>query len=713
MSAIVTCRSNKNSIFGVKYKAFVRIFNLFYCFSMFFDEIYVKKYLLYFLLSLTTFAVAHSTIAQEYPAHFEGKYIYADSISGNATYQYRMEGGDTIKHGAFTFESIEERFEDNHSVEGISLQGYYHNNLKDGAWHYAHQRLALTGTATLRGSNIGYNANGTEFLVNAYFQKGKIHGDYEMVKRTVVQSNPADTLFYAKLQYVNGQTTGTFLGFTREMEVTGQFDDDGFPDGDWLFAHRSDSGKKMQELRRYDHGFFSKHFYKMDDGLVEIKHTGFDTVVRSGLGLLTHLQANPTYFRALDYTPIVMEHATIDKGQSILPLDTVQAYIVQANAFLERVFIEPAVYRGKDIWKEIGGSESVAPVKLKIRQFAFSPEESSFNQDNEKLLNETQSLIYTVIDNPNIEVTRFADQEVGFYYEVLEIYRKNLEQASPVVHFLADTASEYVDHNAILSHNVRQISYPQAVEYRYHDETQTREYTFPPELIATDTRVLHEHLKAVYSDVENIVKKLEGAVQDYEVQGELTQKERELISLRDTVIRLYNNTDSNDGYNALHESLRENVQYFMERSFADYAKQDGFQRVTKVDSMQNCYRYFLTTYEALIGYQETLEKLDREYTRRVWNPFTFTHMEERVKSRLYNAFENLLLPYIWEDIQANVSCVALPYKLRNVDRLLKRMIELRWQDTKEMERKIRRARNDVHTCLEILDLYVDIKDNPR
>lgn len=687
----------------------MHIFNLFYCFFMLFYEADFRKYLFCFTLLSVVFLATSSVLAQESPSRYEGKYVYADSIWGNAVYQYRTEDRDTIKQGEFTFESVDERFEEEHTVSGISVSGNYADNLKEGAWEYTHQELTLTGMAKLRGSTIGYDANGTEFLIHANFQRGKAHGDYEMVQRRVAQSKPTDTLFYAKLQYQNGESTGSFSGFVPGMEVTGQFDEEGFPNGDWLIAHHSDSGENMEELRRYDHGFFLKHFYKMDDDLVEIKHTGFDTVATSGLGLLTHIRARPAYFRALDYTPIVMEHVAEDEAQEILPLDTVQAYIVEANAFLERVFVRPAIYREKDVWKAAGGSESVLPTKLKIREFSFSPEVSSLNQDNEILLRETQTLIQSVIENPNMEVTRFADQEVGFYYEVLGIYLQNLEQAKPVVDFLADIASEYVNHDEILAHNVRQISYSGTVEYPYQDSIRTRPYTFPPALTATDTRALNEHLKLVYADVNTILSQLENAVKGYEVKSELMTNEQELISLRDTVIRVFNNTDSNDTYNELHESVRDSVRHFVERSFAAYAEGDSYQRISRVDSIQRCFSYFLKFYEELSIYHENLDKLEQEYIRRVWNPFTFTHMEERVKKRLYDAFEEEIFPYLWKDVKSNISCGRLPGKIQNLKTLLERMAELRWQDTKALERELRRARNDVPRYLEILDLDFDIK----
>lgn len=647
-------------------------------------------------------AMAH---AQQTPLSYAGEYMLYDSLPGTAFYEFRIQNGDTLKHGKFTFQYFIESYQETDSTYGTVLSGNFLNNIKNGPWEYASKQLAIASDAQALGSKIVYDATGTEFLIFANFQEGKVHGDYELVHRQIVKSEPADTSFYTKMQYQDGNITGKLIGFTPTMHVEGQFDEDGFPDGDWIFTHQLDSSKYMQEIRRYDHGFFSKHFYDLDDRLLEIKHIGFDTLARSGRGMLTRFPATPSYFRALDYTNIVMDTTAIS---GIVDVDSSQQYIANANAFLERVFISPASYRDQYVWQSLEGSDSISSIRVKVSKFAFSEEEVELNKDNEIVLTETQSLINDFLENPNTEVGRYTNKNLNLYYHVLQIYRDRLSRIAPVIKFLADEASEYVDHDAILAHNAVEITYPESVIYEFEDQKQTNRYSFPANLTTFKATTLNEHLTAVFEDVSAIITKTEGTLVDYQAQSDLRLKERRLISLRDSVINLFQNTEERNDFTKLHQDMQDSVSSFLETSFKQYAGLVAYRRLLVVDSLQACYQSYAELYPTLGEYQDKLDKLDLDYTRSIWNAYTYTYMEERMKERLYTVFEETVFPYVWNHLRTDLSCDRLPTDLANIERLLERMAELRMEDTKELEKNLRRSRADINTYLEILGLSLHI-----
>lgn len=634
-------------------------------------------------------------------SRYQGRYVLRDSLVGVADFEYRLQQGDTIKDGRFIFRHFVEHYRETDSIHGLVLDGNFRNALKHGPWKYAFRRYAVAGEAQTTGGQIVYDASGTEWLINANFHNGRAHGDYELVIRRIAESRPVDTSFYSKVHYHDGHITGRLIGFTRNMRVEGQFDEEGFPNGDWLFTHRTGSGRSIQELRHYDHGFFSKHYYKLDDHLLEIRHIGFDTLAKSGRGLLTRFPATRAYFRALGYTNVVMDTTAIS---GVIDIDSSQQYISRANEFLERVFIRPAGYRDSNVWHGAGGSDPVPPIRVKVSKFSFSEAETYLNQSNERLLTEVQSLIDDFFDNPNTEMGRFTNEDLSRYYEVLSIYRDRLNQIAPVIRFLADEASEYVDHDAILAHNAVDIHYPDTVRYAFQNEKLSSRHPFPPAPTAFNAGTLNEHLTSVFDDVSAIISRMEGTLDDYQAQSDLKEKERKLVSLRDSVIQRFNNATQRGDYNQLHREMRDSVQRFIDTSFKEYAALDIYQRLLAVDSLQHCYSEYLGLYHALVDYNSRLEQLDQQYTRSIWNPYTFTYMDERVKERLYRAFEETVLPYVWENARRQLSCDGLSTRLNPLEQLLNRMAELRQEDTKTLENHLRKSRNDVHKCLELMGL---------
>lgn len=639
--------------------------------------------------------------AQEVPFVFRGEYPINDSLVGQAVYSYRLDQQDTVKNGPFTFQRFIERYDEIDSVKGIVYQGNFADNLKDGAWQYGAKELTISGAATARESRIVYEASGGEFLVNTNFNAGKAHGFHELVTREIIDSEPTDTSFYVRLQYEEGHVGGHLTGFTNHMNVEGQFDGEGFPNGDWVFNHQVEDGRTIQEIRHFDHGLFSRHYYKTEDELLEIKRIGFDTLTQSGLGLLTRLPADSAYFRALDYTDVVMDTETLAKVEDF---GGAQRYLSRANAFLQRVFMGPADHLGKNVWASLEGSDSIPPISVKISKFTFSDEEIFLNKENNKVLRETKSLITHFFDDPNTQVGKYADSELGYYYQVLEIYNERLDLLSPLITFLADQASEYVDHKAILQHKAADIVYPDTVVYEFQDEVAQRHYVFPPDLTTFSIAHINEHLTMVLEDVSSAISQMEETIEEYQAESNLKIAQGELVLLRDSVFYLFSHVDTSLQYNALHGKLRESVQANVESAFKSFSAMDPYHRILAVDSLKVCFQHFSRLYYQLVSQQDRLDELDREYTRSVWNPYTFTYMEERVKERLYTAFEEILFPYLWDEFESNLTCGDLPTGLQRIDGLLDRMAELRLQDTRELERSIRKSQKDPEAYLSLLGL---------
>ncbi|MFC3196144.1 hypothetical protein ACFOET_00825 [Parapedobacter deserti] len=656
------------------------------------------------LLTLIFTVASLTSLHAQQLSRYQGRYILRDSLVGIADFQYRLQQDDTIKDGRFIFRHFVEHYLETDSIHGLVLDGNFRNGLKHGPWKYASRQYAVAGEAQTIEGRIVYDASGTEWLINANFREGRAHGDYELVVRRIAESNPTDTSFYSKAQYQNGQITGRLIGFTPKLHVEGQFDEEGFPNGDWVFTHRTGNGSPIQELRRYDHGFFSKHYYKMGDRLLEIKHIGFDTLAKSGRGLLTRFPATRAYFRALGYTNVAMDTTAIS---GVISIDSSQRYISRANEFLERVFIQPAGYRDSNVWLGAGGSDPVPPIRVKVSEFSFSEAEAHLNQNNERLLSEVQSLIDDFFDNPNTQLGRFTNEQLSRFYGVLRIYRDRVGRIAPVIQFLADEASEYVDHDAILAHNAIDIRYPDKLVYEFQDEKLTDTHPFPPALTAFNAHSLNRHLTAVFDDVSAIISRAESTLGGYQAQSDLKDNERQLVSLRDSVIRKFSNAEQRQDYNRLHGEMRDSVHRFIDISFKEYAALQVYRRLLAVDSLQVCYTDYLQLYDTLVGYYDRLEQLDRQYTRSIWNPYTFTYMDERIKERLYRAFEETVFPYVWERARRQLSCDSLPIRLNDLKQLLDRMAELRLEDTKALENNLRRSRNDVHKCLELMGLHLD------
>lgn len=151
---------------------------------------------------------------------------------GQATYTYfEDENGERIKHGKFTYNKK------NNGVEAILdkiipytetkfASGNYNNGVKEGKWMY-------------KSKIAGKDAVFSDFSVTINYMNGRMEGTL----------NNGGELFQMK----NNRITGPVKKNNKEWNISGQFDEDGFPDGTWTKKYQS-GGNLYVDTEKYVHG---------------------------------------------------------------------------------------------------------------------------------------------------------------------------------------------------------------------------------------------------------------------------------------------------------------------------------------------------------------------------------------------------------------------------------------------------------------------------
>ena len=65
-------------------------------------------------------------------------------------------------------------------------------------------------------------------------------------------------------------------------------------------------------------------------------------------------------------------------------------------------------------------------------------------------------------------------------------------------------------------------------------------------------------------------------------------------------------------------------------------------------------------------------------------------MDETVKRRILSAYTNVLIPYYLKNITQGLPCENAPQWIELVNKTYDRMLELREEDTRKMERKLKK-----------------------
>ncbi len=219
-----------------------------------------KNYLFLFCFLLSTlFTKAHAQTASDEDAidktpvkQYSGVYVMTNNpqcvatgngikMSGNASYQYKEVGDERVLHGKFQFTANDRTKSyiknDSYPFMSFTISGSYQKGRRDGKW-------SITFKASEKSCDksviLGSYSNGFMDGLWTYTDYGT--------------KNPERW----KVNYDKGKFSGKFsyekVGENR-IRVSGDFDENGFCDGQWFADIISNSGTPMKIVYEFSHGF--------------------------------------------------------------------------------------------------------------------------------------------------------------------------------------------------------------------------------------------------------------------------------------------------------------------------------------------------------------------------------------------------------------------------------------------------------------------------
>lgn len=187
----------------------------------------MKRIIISTLLLMLMTQVSIGQTLKTYSGLYEG---------GQATYTYyEDENGGRVKHGKFTYNKSDkgvgvERGMNIPYTKILSASGNYKNGVKDGMWTYEDKT---------DGGKIKFA--GFSAIIN--YVNGRMEG-------TLVHEGAMSQM---KNNRITGPVKKTKKTLNEDWTLSGQFDDDGFPDGNWKKDYKL-NGNLYVDTEKYVHG---------------------------------------------------------------------------------------------------------------------------------------------------------------------------------------------------------------------------------------------------------------------------------------------------------------------------------------------------------------------------------------------------------------------------------------------------------------------------
>jgi hypothetical protein len=622
----------------------------------------------------------------------EGKFQLTSNLSGSANYSYFIDKSKRIYQGPFYFNSSKTDSSESNLVNGIELSGFYKDGLKNDNWTFSQMQLQNDGVgiAVREPKYAIVNASsGVDFHIQAKFDKGQAKGKWSAGKFKIDKGVVIDTLFFAEANFAKNQFVGALISKRKKDEIKGLFDDNGFFNGVWVFTHQNGL---IHEERVYSEGVLVDHIIRKNGIEYHLEHVGLDYTVPSDTVDLSIVEMNKDYFDILVQTN--MKDAS-SKG-SVLSVKESNDIIRSSNEFLKKSIISFSKAEGIDFWGETSGSSKLFLPKLKVKKFPLSTEEKEIITNALLKLDESEKIIKDYMSDPQVEISRNAYQDVALFYEVFKISEVELNKLKNIFKSLNTPAYEFINREDVFKSLLININYPKVVRYLYAGNKVEDSVAFPLNRSTNSLSIesLYEHALQLNSFIGQKQQKIQPIVERNRQQAQIADKEALLVAYKDSISVMYTNQNTLEDFNYYHQLFGDDIIKVTERRFAKYGSKPVNERIEKVDEVIACFDYLKSDmFDELIALNKKIARLEEVYTRTVWNPFTFTDMDEIVKERVYDAYKDVLLPFLITDFENSLACENVEQKMKNFDLLYIKMRELREQDTKDLERSLRRVSN--------------------
>jgi hypothetical protein len=632
---------------------------------------------------------------------YEGPFILNnDSVQGTAKYEYILNKGDTVFEGPFQFEraQILESSGQHMKISALEIKGPFEKGMKIGEWHYASKKLVPGKSFRVARYDVTYPANGNSLLVAARFHQGQPDGPWRFVRKTVTGGQPDDTLSMGQISFAKGIIRGGILIEDKTGAFTGSFSDSGFYDGNWIFERHSDTLAK-QEKRVYRDGWLVKHEMVFNGKTIGISHDWH--MKADSAAKIQRIPFGAAYIQILNLAGI----AAIAKAQfdSETGLKLHKTARDNSGFFLEH---QRNFYRDGDfsIWKAI---EPEAPeIHFGSIRVNFYPKTQSEKDTMKWALDAIQELTLLTtafFENPFVEIGRFSFKELAQIHAIFKQYQKLLPEYEVVKNLLNSQALEYFPREEIFAYIMPDLVFPDTLPFEFDDADQVYKHAFPTpfENENKNPGALWKHLKQLRNDVTKASKNSERLLDIVRKESALSDLEAEMVRLRDSVKQLF--SSAFDDFNPYHKNLSESVLQLADSTFKNYMKQNVEEKKDAIDGTIQCYEDLIFVYESLADLPRKMRRLDEEYTRTIWNAYLMVDMDERVKERLYNAVIDYAIPYLIKRQQDLLSCEMARDCVNDLQKVYDRMLVLRAEDTKDLERQLRREKK-AETILDALGI---------
>lgn len=639
-----------------------------------------KKYLFTYLLVCVL--LCNSLVAQE-KGFYDGPFK-VHNYKGKAAYGYEYDGNDTVLNGSFAMQSSNLEALLNNKDSTFLIDGTFEKGNATGFWKFRFGVFEAKPESSVVDYEYRISASGEQEEAQGLMVAGKPEGSWNYTVQSIKDAQIVKTLFKSTITFENGIPQQNIRIENDSTVLVGRFLRNGMAQDEWVLYAMDEP--KPTERWFFNNGILEKIVVQLNQK--ELTLSIFESA------------AKETKEVALDLRFLKVLEARLGSVGS-LPLATyhVAELLSQNQSYYDNL---------DTILTQLGNSGLSPNFRVRLPYYPKDSLAKTYVLSIVDNISRATEVTDAYLDNPLLNILKLTDVEaLGLYTALENINNSQLVPLQKLRGYQQYGLLEFLTNGDILRN-----LWPEGIDTSIGSEMEQiakstgfdwknkTKFDFQPntmESIAALAQYTADHAAHIETELKEKLSKQLREQERIALDEQLLAQNKQLARFIDSV------------GTTLPIEFQKALVSIQKVTVINISTVSTNEDVALAKAMVSCHEQMYQLALSVAAQPGRTAELSTLYEDRIWNPFMATLMDEAVKKRITSAYRKVLIPYFLEQINTALSCDNAGEIKLLLDSVYNRMLEFREEDTKKLERKLRKE-TDALKIQELFRLKVEEKN---
>ncbi len=645
------------------------------------------------LPSIVLFIGLHSSVKAQEIKKYEGEVDFSWATY-EASLSYYLENGDTLYEGPFRISEQGAAYGDAEPFDFLTIEGRFRRNRPHGNWKLHLGTFSPQGLGQYFDYRYSFKIDGEALNAMGRLNEGKKEGAWKLNDWIIKDSEIVDTLVQTTMFFSDDKIQGELVVGSKDMKLQGRVGSEQEATGLWVYYVKDSNG----------------NYVPREEWRFENKRLVTRTLLKDGNAYVLEFQYDSEAHDSWEWH--IIDDAYFDVLRLIAassgnPVASIFAEENAAEQFYER-FLRKLETMNAEI-ESFGFFSLEAPVRVEVPVYDFVRDEEREIKLIRKRLDELKELIEVINNDAQIQLASISTGEISALIAVIN--ELNKRHVGAIDRFLEHYESGAIKHVDRADYVKRYIDFNTKLSAMIEDEDTSRSTSYDLEKVKVDpnegavkqlsqwTAGLLDEVKSINDSITYYMSEIKKEELLVEQEGSLMERFRALEAAIDSLVIEEQNELA--GFD-----LRESLQKFIKAELAIYSRiESAPEREKALSDVLTCFDKTEELLNTVDNARDNYFAVRDAYTRQVFNAYTFTYMEETLKSGILKSFQEVLLPGVFRNIK-ELTCANIDKVDENFELLFRGMNDVLKRETRKVERKVRRVEDPV-LAAELLELNLN------